>query len=87
MLLQSKDKNKKQEFKAQFTKHIKFNTLKKEIFLGERVARDINQLKDVCSSKNFNKIVKDLKKQICHLELFQYFMDLLEQVKQHQFMR
>ncbi|MCT7509331.1 ATP-binding protein [Aliarcobacter cryaerophilus] len=62
LLLQSKDKNKKQEFKAQFTKHIKFNTLKKEIFLDERVARDINQLKDVCSSKNFNKIVKDLKK-------------------------
>ena len=61
MLLQSKDKNKKQEFKAQFTKHIKFNSLKKEIFLDERVARDINQLKDVCSSKNFNKIVKDLK--------------------------
>src|SRR5574344_1764975 len=52
LLLQSKDKNKKQEFKAQFTKHIKFNTLKKEIFLDERVARDINQLKDVCSSKN-----------------------------------
>ena len=62
LLLQSKDKNKKQEFKAEFTKHIKFNTLKKEIFLDERVARDINQLKDVCSSKNFNKIVKDLKK-------------------------
>ena len=62
LLLQSKDKNKKQEFKAQFTKHIKFNSLKKEIFLDERVARDINQLKDVCSSKNFNKIVKDLKK-------------------------
>jgi SpoVK/Ycf46/Vps4 family AAA+-type ATPase len=36
--------------------------LKKEIFLDEKVARDINQLKDVCSSKNFNKIVKDLKK-------------------------
>src|SRR5574344_1014808 len=62
LLLQSKDKNKKQELKAQFTKHIKFNSLKKEIFLDERVARDINQLKDVCSSKNFNKIVKDLKK-------------------------
>lgn len=62
LLLQSKDKNKKQEFKAQFTKHIKYNSLKKEIFLDERVARDINQLKDVCSSKNFNKIVKDLKK-------------------------
>ncbi|PWE20417.1 hypothetical protein DF188_08075 [Aliarcobacter skirrowii] len=62
LLLQSKDKKKKQEFKAQFTKHIKFNSLKKEIFLDERVARDINQLKDVCSSKNFNKIVKDLKK-------------------------
>ncbi|MGJ0359975.1 ATP-binding protein [Aliarcobacter cryaerophilus] len=62
LLLKSKDKNKKQEFKAQFTKHIKFNNLKKEIFLDERVARDINQLKDVCSSKNFNKIVKDLKK-------------------------
>ncbi|MDX4051026.1 ATP-binding protein [Aliarcobacter skirrowii] len=62
LLLQSKDKNKKQEFKAQFTKHIKFNSLKKEIFLDERVARDINQLKDICSSKNFNKIVKDLKK-------------------------
>ncbi|WP_148571118.1 ATP-binding protein [Aliarcobacter cryaerophilus] len=62
LLLQSKDKSKKQEFKAQFTKHIKYNSLKKEIFLDERVARDINQLKDVCSSKNFNKIVKDLKK-------------------------
>ncbi|PWE19097.1 ATP-binding protein [Aliarcobacter skirrowii] len=62
LLLQSKDKKKKQEFKAQFTKHIKYNSLKKEIFLDERVARDINQLKDVCSSKNFNKIVKDLKK-------------------------
>ncbi|MEN5386775.1 ATP-binding protein [Aliarcobacter skirrowii] len=62
LLLQSKDKNKKQEFKAQFTKHIKYNSLNKEIFLDERVARDINQLKDVCSSKNFNKIVKDLKK-------------------------
>ncbi|MGE4382455.1 MAG: ATP-binding protein [Arcobacter sp.] len=61
-LLQSKDKIKKQEFKAQFTKHIKFNTLKKEIFLDERIAKDINQLKNVCSSKNFNKIIKDLKK-------------------------
>ncbi|RXJ96063.1 hypothetical protein CRU94_05485 [Arcobacter sp. AHV-9/2010] len=62
LLLQSKDKTKKQEFKAQFTKHIKFNTLKKEIFLDERVAKDIDQLKNACSSKNFNKIVKDLKK-------------------------
>lgn len=32
LLLQSKDKNKKQEFKAQFTKHIKFNSLKKRYF-------------------------------------------------------
>ncbi|NCB14454.1 MAG: AAA family ATPase, partial [Erysipelotrichia bacterium] len=62
LLLQSKDKTKKQEFKAQFTKHIKFNSLKKEIFLDEKIAKDINQLKDVCSSKNFNKIIKDLKK-------------------------
>lgn len=62
LLLQSKDKTKKQEFKAQFTKHIKFTTLKKEIFLDEKIAKDINQLKDVCSSKNFNKIIKDLKK-------------------------
>ena len=62
LLLQSKDKTKKQEFKAQFTKHIKFNTLKKEIFLDERIAKDINQLKNVCSAKNFNKIIKDLKK-------------------------
>ncbi|MEZ4694637.1 MAG: hypothetical protein R2837_11775 [Aliarcobacter sp.] len=36
LLLQSKDKTKNKEFKAQFTKHIKFNTLKKEIFLDER---------------------------------------------------
>ncbi|NCB13349.1 MAG: hypothetical protein EOM78_17145, partial [Erysipelotrichia bacterium] len=63
LLLQSKDKTKKQEFKAQFTKHIKFNSLKKEIFLDEKIAKDINQLKDVCSSKNFNKIIKDLKKE------------------------
>ena len=62
LLLQSKDKNKKQEFKAQFTKHIKYTTLKKEIFLDEKIAKDINQLKNVCSSKNFNKIIKDLKK-------------------------
>ena len=62
LLLQSKDKTKKQEFKAHFTKHIKFNSLKKEIFLDERIAKDINQLKNVCSSKNFNKIIKDLKK-------------------------
>ena len=47
---------------------------------------DINQLKDVCSSKNFNKIVKDLKKQICHLVL-SYFYGFMEQVKQHLFMR
>jgi AAA+ superfamily predicted ATPase len=62
LLLQTKDKSKKREFKSQFTKHIKYDSLKKEIFLDERVARDINQLKSVCSSKNFNKIVKDLKK-------------------------
>jgi AAA+ superfamily predicted ATPase len=62
LLLQSKDKTKKLEFKAHFTKHIKFNSLKKEIFLDERIAKDINQLKNVCSSKNFNKIIKDLKK-------------------------
>jgi AAA+ superfamily predicted ATPase len=62
LLLQSKDKTKKQEFKAHFTKHIKFNSLKKEIFLDERTAKDINQLKNVCSSKSFNKIIKDLKK-------------------------
>ena len=62
LLLQSKDKTKKQEFKAHFTKHIKFNSLKKEIFLDERIAKDINQLKNVCSSKSFNKIIKDLKK-------------------------
>ena len=61
MLLQSKDKNKNKSLKHSLQKHIKFNSLKKEIFLDERVARDINQLKDVCSSKNFNKIVKDLK--------------------------
>ena len=62
LLLQSKDKTKKLEFKANFTKHIKFNSLKKEIFLDERIAKDINQLKNVCSSKSFNKIIKDLKK-------------------------
>ena len=62
LLLQSKDKNKKQEFKAQFTKHIKYNTLKKEIFLDEKIAKDIDQLKNACSSKNFNKIIRDLKK-------------------------
>ena len=62
LLLQSKDKSKKREFKAQFTKHIKFNSLKKEIFLDEKIAKDINQLKNVCDSKNFNKIIKDLKK-------------------------
>ena len=62
LLLQSKDKTKKLEFKAHFTKHIKVNSLKKEIFLDERIAKDINQLKNVCSSKNFNKIIKDLKK-------------------------
>lgn len=62
LLLQSKDKTKKQEFKAHFTKHIKFNSLKKEIFLDERIAKDIDQLKNVCSSKSFNKIIKDLKK-------------------------
>lgn len=62
LLLQSKDKTKKLEFKAHFTKHIKFNSLKKEIFLDERIAKDINQLKNVCSSKSFNKIIKDLKK-------------------------
>ena len=62
LLLQSKDKTKKLEFKARFTKHIKFNSLKKEIFLDERIAKDINQLKNVCSSKSFNKIIKDLKK-------------------------
>ena len=62
LLLQSKDKTKRQEFKPRFTKHIKFNSLKKEIFLDEKIAKDINQLKNVCSSKNFNKIIKDLKK-------------------------
>lgn len=62
LLLQSKDKTKKLEFKAHFTKHIKFNSLKKEIFLDERIAKDINQLKNVCDTKNFNKIIKDLKK-------------------------
>ena len=62
LLLQSKDKNKKQEFKAQFTKHIKYTTLKKEIFLDEKIAKDIDQLKNACSSKNFNKIIRDLKK-------------------------
>lgn len=62
LLLQSKDKTKKLEFKAHFTKHIKFNSLKKEIFLDERIAKDINQLRNVCSSKSFNKIIKDLKK-------------------------
>ena len=62
LLLQSKDKTKKLEFKAHFTKHIKFNSLKKEIFLDERIVKDINQLKNVCSSKSFNKIIKDLKK-------------------------
>ena len=62
LLLQSKDKNKKQEFKSQFTKHIKYNTLKKEIFLDEKIAKDIDQLKNACSSKNFNKIIRDLKK-------------------------
>ena len=62
LLLQSKDKNKKQEFKSQFTKHIKYTTLKKEIFLDEKIAKDIDQLKNACSSKNFNKIIRDLKK-------------------------
>ena len=62
LLLQSKDKTKKLEFKAHFTNHIKFNSLKKEIFLDEKIAKDINQLKNVCDSKNFNKIIKDLKK-------------------------
>ena len=62
LLLQSKDKNKKQEFKAQSTKHIKYTTLKKEIFLDEKIAKDIDQLKNACSSKNFNKIIRDLKK-------------------------
>ena len=62
LLLQSKDKNKKQEFKSQFTKHIKYITLKKEIFLDEKIAKDIDQLKNACSSKNFNKIIRDLKK-------------------------
>ena len=62
LLLQSKDKNKKQEFKSQFTKHIRYTTLKKEIFLDEKIAKDIDQLKNACSSKNFNKIIRDLKK-------------------------
>lgn len=62
LLIQSKDKTKKLEFKAHFTKHIKHNTFKKEVFLDEKIAKDINQLKNVCSSKNFNKIIKDLKK-------------------------
>ncbi|MDD3025694.1 MAG: ATP-binding protein [Aliarcobacter skirrowii] len=62
ILLQSKDKNKKQEFKPRFTQHIKYNTLKKEIFLDEKLQKDINRLKSVCDSKNFNKIIKDLKK-------------------------
>ena len=62
LLLQSKDKNKKQEFKSQFTKHIKYTTLNKEIFLDEKIAKDIDQLKNACSSKNFNKIIRDLKK-------------------------
>jgi len=62
ILLQSKDKNKKQEFKPRFTQHIKYNTLKKEIFLDDKLQKDINQLKSVCDSKNFNKIIKDLKK-------------------------
>ena len=43
LLLQSKDKTKKLEFKAHFTKHIKFNSLKKEIFLDERIAKDIKR--------------------------------------------
>lgn len=62
ILLQSKDKNKKQEFKSHFTKHIKYNSFKKEIYLDEKIAKEINQLKEVCASKNFNKIIRDLKK-------------------------
>jgi len=62
LLIQANDKNKKREFKAQFTQHIKFNSLKKEVFLDEKIAKEIGQLKNVCSSKNFNKIIKDLKK-------------------------
>ena len=62
ILLQSKDKTKKREFKSNFTKHIKYTSFKNEIFLDEKIAREINQLKDVCETKNLNKIVKDLKK-------------------------
>ena len=62
ILLKSKDKTKKREFKSNFTKHIKYSSLKNEIYLDEKIAKDINQLKDVCESKNFNKIIKDLKK-------------------------
>ncbi|MGH2308125.1 ATP-binding protein [Aliarcobacter sp. ERUVET-8] len=62
LLLQTKDKTNKQEFKPQFTQYLKYNTLKKDIFLDEKIAKDINQLKDVCKTTNFNKIVKDLKK-------------------------
>ena len=62
ILLQSKDKTKKREFKSNFTKHIKYTSFKNEIFLDEKIAKDINQLKSVCNSKNFNKIIKDLKK-------------------------
>lgn len=62
ILFQTKDKNKKQEFKPKLTQHIKYNTLKKEIFLDDKLQKDINQLKSVCDSKNFNTIIKDLKK-------------------------
>ena len=62
LLLQTKDKTNKQEFKPQFTQYLKYNTLKKDIFLDEKISKDINQLKDVCKTTNFNKIVKDLKK-------------------------
>ena len=62
ILLQSKDKTKKREFKSNFTHHIKYSSFKNEIFLDEKIAKDINQLKSVCNSKNFNKIIKDLKK-------------------------
>lgn len=62
ILFQSKNKSKKQEFKPRFTQHIKYNTLNKEIFLDEKLQKDINRLKSVCDSKNFNKIIKDLKK-------------------------
>ena len=46
-----KDKTKKREFKSNFTKHIKYTSFKNEIFLDEKIAKDINQLKSVCNIK------------------------------------